>query len=273
MTWTLTNTSNAELIVPNDVRLQGLFATMTVTNDRGTERPVRPFVIECETVRLEPLAPGGQLTASYRLFWSTAGFALDRPGRHLVTVTVAWSVGGVPVGVTDDVELWVDHPTSDAENRDAALAMNPEVGKWVALGGGAYHLTEAVDRLSALASGDAAAADPGRDGRRRAGTVASRRSVRRPPARPRRRRHRLDSQAQPAQDSQEVVHQQEAPSIGPSAEEVEALAADHDGRQHDQQDDRDRVQIASAARSPVPSEWERTCPSHHHNSEHWAVNR
>lgn len=157
VTWTLTNTSNAELIVPNDVRLEGLFATMTVTNDRGTERPVRPFVIECETVRLEPLAPGGQLTASYRLFWSTAGFALDRPGRHLVTVTVAWSVGGVPVGVTDDVELWVDHPTSDAENRDAALAMNPEVGKWVALGGGAYHLTEAVDRLSALASGDAAA--------------------------------------------------------------------------------------------------------------------
>ena len=145
VTWTLTNTSNAELIVPNDVRLEGLFATMTVTDDRGDERPVRPFVIECETVRLAPLAPGEQRTASYRLFWSSAGFALDRPGRHLVTVAVAWSAGGIPVGVVDDVELWVDHPTNDAENRDASLAMNPEVGKWVALGGDAYHLTEAVD--------------------------------------------------------------------------------------------------------------------------------
>ncbi|MEV0283172.1 hypothetical protein AB0H36_03535 [Kribbella sp. NPDC050820] len=155
VTWTLTNTSDTELVVPNDVRLEGLFATMTVTDDRGSERPVRPFVIECEAVRLAPLAPGGQLTASYRLFWSTAGFALDRPGRHLVGVAVTWSTAGVPVGATGQVELWVDHPTNDAENRDAALAMNPEVGKWVALGGGAYHLTEAVDRLTALAGGGA----------------------------------------------------------------------------------------------------------------------
>ncbi|MGW1344356.1 hypothetical protein ACWCOV_25180 [Kribbella sp. NPDC002412] len=165
VTWTLTNTSDAELIVPNDVRLEGLFATLTVTGDRGGERPVRPFVIECETVRLAPLAPGGRLTASYRLFWSTAGFALDRPGRHLVTVAVTWSTAGVPVGVAGQVELWVDHPTNDAENRDAALAMNPEVGKWVALGGNAYHLTEAVERLTALAGGgagpEARAADAG----------------------------------------------------------------------------------------------------------------
>ncbi|MFG1817816.1 hypothetical protein ACGFIF_28930 [Kribbella sp. NPDC049174] len=155
VTWTLTNTSNDELIVPNDVRLEGLFATMTVTDDRGDERPVRPFVIECETVRLAPLAPGEHRTASYRLFWSSAGFALDRPGRHLVTVAVAWSASGIPVGVVDNVELWVDHPTNDLENRDASLAMNPEVGKWVALGGDAYHLTEAVERLSALAGGGA----------------------------------------------------------------------------------------------------------------------
>jgi hypothetical protein len=155
VTWALTNTSNAELIVPNDVRLEGLFATMTVTDDRGTECPVRPFVIECETVRLEPLAPGEQRTASYRVFWSSAGFALDRPGRHAITVAVAWSAGGTPVGVVGAVDLWVDHPTNEAENRDASLTMNPEVGKWVALGGGAYHLTEAVDRLSKLAGGGA----------------------------------------------------------------------------------------------------------------------
>jgi hypothetical protein len=157
VTWTLTNNTEVDLIVPNDIRLEGLFATMTVDDDRGATRPVRPFVIECEAVRLEPLGPGEQRTASYRVFWSSDGFAFEHPGRHIVTVCVAWSAGGVPVGVVGNTEIWVDHPLNDAENRDASLVMNPEVGKWVALGGGAYHLTEAVDRLATLASGDAQA--------------------------------------------------------------------------------------------------------------------
>jgi hypothetical protein len=170
--WTVTNTSSAALIVPNDVRLEGLFATMTVTDDRGNTRPVRPFVIECETVRLEPLAAGDTISADHRLFWSSAGFALDRPGRHVVTVAVSWSAGGVPVGVIGDLELWVDHPTTDQENRDASLAMNPEVGKWVALGGDAYHLTEAVERLAALADGGSRTGDRAADEVRQRSRVA-----------------------------------------------------------------------------------------------------
>jgi hypothetical protein len=60
----------------------------------------------------------------------------------------------------------VDRPTSDAENRDASLVMHPEVGKWVVLGGGAYHLPEEVDRLRTLDGGGisplaAAAGDTG----------------------------------------------------------------------------------------------------------------
>ena len=43
-----------------------------------------------------------------------------------------------------------DYPASDADNHAADLVLHPEVGKWVALGGGAYHLGEACRRLQAL---------------------------------------------------------------------------------------------------------------------------
>lgn len=152
LTWTLTNTGATALTVPTDIGLEGLFGTLTVTDDRGNTREVRPFVINCETVKLDTLEPGDNLTAGYRVFWSTEGFALDRPGRHTLTIAVCWSANGVPVGVSNSADVWVDHPTSDRENADAALVMHPEVGKWVALGGDAYHLTDATERLRELAT-------------------------------------------------------------------------------------------------------------------------
>ena len=54
--------------------------------------------------------------------------------------------------------VWVDRPVTDSENRDAALVLNEQVGKWVALGGQAEHLTDAVDRLKTL---DSTGADDG----------------------------------------------------------------------------------------------------------------
>jgi hypothetical protein len=90
------------------------------------------------------------VTASTKVFWSTAGFAFERPGRYRADVAVSWSAQGVLVGVQSGVELFVDYPASDADNHAAGLVMHPEVGKWVALGGEAYHLTEAVRRLQAL---------------------------------------------------------------------------------------------------------------------------
>ncbi|MEU1372124.1 hypothetical protein ABZ442_00490 [Streptomyces triculaminicus] len=154
VSWKLTNTSGAALMVPNDLRMEALFTTMSSLDESGEDRPVRPFVISCEGAKLAPLEPGASLSADYRVFWSSDGFPLERPGRHTVTVTVAWSAGGLPVAVTGTCEVWVDRPTTGAENRDAALVMHPEVGKWVVLGGGAYHLEEAVDRLRRLDSGD-----------------------------------------------------------------------------------------------------------------------
>jgi hypothetical protein len=152
LSWTLTNTGDLDLVVPNDVRLEGLFAAVTVTDARGRQRPFRPYVIRCETVALRPMAPGNSVSASARIFWSTEGFAFPQPGHYRVTVAVTWSADGIPVGVSTDHDVFVDFPTSDVDNLAAGLVMHPEVGKWVALGGGAHHLTEASRRLRELAA-------------------------------------------------------------------------------------------------------------------------
>ena len=150
LSWTMTNTSGVSLRAPNDVSIEALFASITVTDGEGRERPVRPFVIVCEHAKLGELEPGKSVTASTKVFWSTAGFAFERPGRYRVDVAVSWSAQGVPVGVQCGVDVFVDYPTSDADNHAADLVLHPEVGKWVALGGDAYHLGEACRRLQAL---------------------------------------------------------------------------------------------------------------------------
>jgi hypothetical protein len=150
LTWTMTNTGGVPLRVPNDVSIEATFASITVTDADGHERPVRPFAIICEKAKISELEPGESVTASTRVFWSTAGFAFERPGRYHVDVAVAWSAQGVLVGVQGGVDVFVDYPISDVENQAAGLVMHPEVGKWVALGGEAYHLPEAARRLQML---------------------------------------------------------------------------------------------------------------------------
>ncbi|AJA63783.1 hypothetical protein ABIF44_000351 [Bradyrhizobium japonicum] len=150
LTWTMTNTSGVSLRAPNDVSIEALFASITVTDGEGHERPVRPFVILCEHAKLTELEPGKSVTASAKVFWSTAGFAFEKPGRYRVDVAVSWSAQGVMVGVQSGIDVFVDYPTSASDNHSANLVLHPEVGKWVALGGDAYHLGEACRRLQAL---------------------------------------------------------------------------------------------------------------------------
>lgn len=157
LTWTMTNESAVPLRVPNDVSIEALFASITVTDSEGRERPVRPFAIICENAKLSELEPGSSVSASTKAFWSTAGFAFERPGRYHVDVAVSWSARGVAVGVQNGVDVFVDYPTSDGDNNAADLVMHPEVGKWVALGGEAYHLGEAGRRLLALSEAAAPA--------------------------------------------------------------------------------------------------------------------
>jgi hypothetical protein len=150
ITWTLSNVSGIPLRVPNDVSIEALFATITVVDNEGRERPFRPFTIVCEHAKLGVLDVGKSVSASTTLFWSTEGFAFRRPGRYNVKVAVSWTAQGVPVGVQNRIDVFVDYPITPADNHAADLVLHPEVGKWVALGGGAYHLPEATRRLLAL---------------------------------------------------------------------------------------------------------------------------
>jgi hypothetical protein len=153
LSWTMTNKGTAPLVAPNDVSIEALFAGITVTDAEGRERSMRSFVILCDHAKLAVLEPGQSVSATTKVFWSSAGFAFERPGRYHVGVSVDWSAQGVPVRVDGGVDIFVDYPTSDAENHAAGLMLHHEVGKWVALGGGAYHLGEACRRFSRLADG------------------------------------------------------------------------------------------------------------------------
>ena len=154
LTWTLTNNSRDPIPAPNDIRIEALYSYITVTNPNGDVRPMPTFTIECESSKVANLGPGKSLTAQTRVFWSSRGFAFERSGRHVIEVHVMWAITGVPFGVKGRTDVWVNYPQSDADNNTASTLLHPEVGVYVALGGG-EHLTEAVSRLNQVSSGAA----------------------------------------------------------------------------------------------------------------------
>ena len=161
LSWTLTNRSKVPLVAPNDVSIEALFATIMVTDGSGRQRPVRTFVIRCDAAALVPLQPEESISAKTRVFWSTAGFAFEDPGRYRITVSLQWSAKGVPVGLDGSVDVFVDYPDlSTATIGRPDFVLHPEVGIWVALGGDAYHLTEARRRLAELATASQADGEP-----------------------------------------------------------------------------------------------------------------
>lgn len=159
LSWTLTNTSARSASVPSEVTSESTYARITVIDATGQRRAVSPFVIECERSQIAPLAPGASLEASTRVYWSTNGFAFERPGRHVIEVSVDWTVGGAPMSVRSELPVFVNYPVTASDNEAAANLLHPDVGKWVALGGGAYHLTEAVNRLTATLASASLRAD------------------------------------------------------------------------------------------------------------------
>jgi hypothetical protein len=160
LSWKLTNASGQDAFVPSEVPSESTYARITVIDAAGQRHGVTPFVIDCEQSRIAPLAPGGSLEASTRVYWSTNGFAFERPGRYVIEVSVDWTVYGTPVSVRGELPVFVNYPVSERDNEAVANLLHPEVGKWVALGGGAYHLKEAVERLHAtLAAANLGAAD------------------------------------------------------------------------------------------------------------------
>jgi hypothetical protein len=165
ISWELTNTSDQPLPAPSEVTQESLYGRITVIDSSGRRRQISPFVIECEASKITTLEPGDSRTASTRLFWAGDGFAFERPGRYTVEVSIDWTVEGRPLSVVAETPVFVNYPTSSLDNDAAARLLNPEVGKWVALGGGAPHLTEAVAALNAVRDmADAAVAADAADG-------------------------------------------------------------------------------------------------------------
>lgn len=152
LAWVLVNHSQVPIPVPADIRVEAQHALVTVTDPGGIPKPMPSFVIQTERASIEPIDPGQELRAETQVFWGSQGFAFERPGRHTLEVRIVWTYRGVPFGVRASTDIWVNYPQSTADNDAAAALLHPEVGKYVALGGGASHLTEAVSRLENVLS-------------------------------------------------------------------------------------------------------------------------
>ena len=152
MAWTLKNTSEEPLPVPTDIGIEAQHAQVTVTDPRGRTRLMPSFVIRTDHVTIGDLDQGKGLKASTRVFWSSRGFAFPEPGKYEIAVRIVWTYGGVPLGVQTTTDVFVGYPQTAADNEAAAALLDHEVGMYVALGGDAPHLTEAVARLDRVAA-------------------------------------------------------------------------------------------------------------------------
>ena len=140
--------------MPNDVSLEALFASVTVADGEGRERPVRPFAIVCEHAKVSRARAGrerlgvDQGVLEHRRLRASSG-----PARYRVNVAVI-VVGAGRRGRRRRVASTCSSTTRRATPTTTrpSLVMHADVGKWVALGGEAYHLAEACRRLQALGS-------------------------------------------------------------------------------------------------------------------------
>jgi hypothetical protein len=157
LSWTLLNQSSAAIPAPSDISIEAQHTFITVTMPDGRVKPMPSFIIKTEEVKIESLPPKQALQADTRVYWSSKGFAFETPGKYLLEVRIVWTYQGMPFGVLASTDLWVNYPQSPVDNDAASLLLHPQVGMYVALGGGAPHLIEAITRLervSALAEGD-----------------------------------------------------------------------------------------------------------------------
>ncbi|MCZ6581939.1 MAG: hypothetical protein O6761_02055, partial [Thaumarchaeota archaeon] len=144
LSWELVNKSKEAISAPTDIRIETQLAHISVTSPNGELKSMPTFVIETDSVLIEDMKPQEKREAETILFWSSNGFAFDRPGKHTIDLRILWNDSGLPCGVKASTHVSVDYPISDDENEIVSLLMNNEVGKYVSLGGNAKHLKEAV---------------------------------------------------------------------------------------------------------------------------------
>lgn len=150
LSWELTNISDQAVKAPNNVGIAFEFAEIRVTKPGGTTLDMPPYFIMCDSSILTDLKPNAKQTAKHNLFWSTQGFAFETPGKHTVQLEISWGSNGAKVGASATADIYVDYPVTERDNDIIAKMMHDEVGKYIALGGHASHLKEAVKRIGAV---------------------------------------------------------------------------------------------------------------------------
>lgn len=143
----LVNNGKHNTRVPINIGTAFHRTAVTVRKSGEKARQVRSFVIACDGHDNQELKPGQSVGSDETIYWDRNGCVFQAPGLYVVSATVSWEDGGQPFAAKASVEVWVDYPVTDRDNRIAALLMNNEVGKYLALGGNAHHLKEAVARI------------------------------------------------------------------------------------------------------------------------------
>jgi hypothetical protein len=150
MAWEVENSGKEDIYMPNDIGLNIEYTQVSVTDPSGRIQDLPSFILECEHSSIQKLEPKKKLAAATNLFWSSKGFAFSRAGKHRIDLMIRWTYKGLTFGAHGSKDVWVDFPTSDKENEIAAEAFDNEVGMFVALGGGAYHLEGAAKKIEKI---------------------------------------------------------------------------------------------------------------------------
>ena len=148
--WQMRNTSADTVWVPGDLSIANEFAEIYVTKPNSDQVQMPPYVMKCDSAFFFEMKPGDKLSAAHTLYWSTQGFAFSTPGKHTVNLEISWRSRGATVGKRASVDIFVDYPVTEKENELIAHMLNDEVGKYIALGGHAYHLKSAVKHIEVV---------------------------------------------------------------------------------------------------------------------------
>jgi hypothetical protein len=143
----LVNNGKHNIHVPANIGTAFHRAAITVRKSGEKARPFRSFVMACDGHDNQELKPGQSAGSDETIYWDRNGCVFQAPGVYVVSAAVGWEDGGQHFVAKSSVEVWVDYPATDRDNQIAALLLHPEVGKYIALGGNATHLKEAVARV------------------------------------------------------------------------------------------------------------------------------
>lgn len=149
MAWEVENLSNEDIHMPSDISRDASYAQVSITDPIGNTLAMPNFVLECEHTSIKKLSQRKPAAAT-NLFWSSQGFAFTTPGRHTIHLMIRWTHMGIPYGLQASKYVWIDYPVTDKDNEVAFEALDEEVGMFVALGGNAYHLKGAVERIEKI---------------------------------------------------------------------------------------------------------------------------